>query len=93
MPFKVGGPSGGDIKNIFVTEYEVINNMTGHELWNWGQSNFGSLGNNTGADLATNSTVNQSSPVQTVAGGTNWRWVAPGGCITTALRLFNGYDF
>lgn len=54
-------------------------------LWVWGRNQVGQLGNN--------NTLHISSPVQTIAGGTNWRWVAPGGCITTALRLFNGYDF
>ena len=37
-------------------------------LWTWGQNTYGQLGDNT--------QVNKSSPVQTVAGGTNWKQVA-----------------
>jgi alpha-tubulin suppressor-like RCC1 family protein len=40
-------------------------------LWLWGRNFYGMLGDNT--------TVNKSSPVQTVSGGTNWRMVACGG--------------
>lgn len=39
-------------------------------LWLWGSNGFGSSG--------TNSTVNQSSPAQTVSGGTNWRQTSGG---------------
>ena len=39
-------------------------------LWNWGYNTTGALGDNT--------TVRKSSPVQTVAGGTNWKQVAGG---------------
>jgi alpha-tubulin suppressor-like RCC1 family protein len=40
-------------------------------LWIWGQNNYGQVGDNT--ILAA-----RSSPVQTIAGGTNWRQVAAG---------------
>ena len=39
-------------------------------LWNWGLNDFGQLG--------TNNITNLSSPVQTVAGGINWKQVAGG---------------
>ncbi len=39
-------------------------------LWSWGRNSFGELGN--GAD------ARQSSPVQTIAGGTNWRLISSG---------------
>jgi alpha-tubulin suppressor-like RCC1 family protein len=39
-------------------------------LWNWGAGGLGGLGNN--------STSNQSSPVQTVASGTNWNTISAG---------------
>ena len=47
-------------------------------LWTWGYNYYGSLGDNTVA--------NKSSPVQTVAGGTNWKQVAGGSRITFAIR-------
>jgi alpha-tubulin suppressor-like RCC1 family protein len=40
-------------------------------LWMWGRNNYGQLGNN-------NATINQSSPVQTVSGGTTWKYVSLG---------------
>jgi alpha-tubulin suppressor-like RCC1 family protein len=40
-------------------------------LWLWGRNFYGMLGDNT--------TVEKSSPVQTVSGGANWRMVACGG--------------
>jgi alpha-tubulin suppressor-like RCC1 family protein len=39
-------------------------------LWMWGNNNNGQLG--------TNNTTSQSSPIQTVAGGTNWKQVSVG---------------
>ncbi len=37
-------------------------------LWGWGENNYGKLGDN--------STTNKSSPVQTIAGGNNWKCVS-----------------
>ena len=56
---------GGCLKNLFVTEEELIDRFTGQELWLWGFNCDGRLGDNT--------VINKSSPVQTVSGGTNWR--------------------
>jgi hypothetical protein len=47
-------------------------------LWTWGRDNYGQLGDNT--------TVNKSSPVTTVGGGTNWKQVACGGYHTAAIK-------
>lgn len=47
-------------------------------LWNWGSNTFGELGDNT--------TDYRSSPVQTVAGGTNWLQVATGGFHSAAIK-------
>ena len=48
-------------------------------LWTWG-------GNLVGGPLGDNTTVSKSSPVQTVAGGTNWSKVACGGRSTAAIK-------
>ena len=47
-------------------------------LWIWGDNANGKLGDNT--------TTNRSSPVQTIAGGTNWKQVACGYCNTAAIK-------
>jgi alpha-tubulin suppressor-like RCC1 family protein len=75
MPFK---SQGGNVKDIFVTEEELIERFTGKQLWLWGAGSFGRLG--------TNSFISRSSPVQTVSGGTNWRTVSAGGCHTAAIK-------
>ncbi len=47
-------------------------------LWSWGENYFGQLGDDT--------ITAKSSPVQTVAGGTNWKLVSGGHYHTTAIR-------
>ena len=47
-------------------------------LWLWGLNNQGHLG--------IDSTANRSSPVQTVAGGTNWKSIGGGAQNVVAIR-------
>ncbi|NDC96307.1 hypothetical protein EB077_13455, partial [bacterium] len=47
-------------------------------LWMWGYNPYGQLGDNT--------TTYRSSPVQTVAGGTNWKQVACGLLHTACIK-------
>ena len=47
-------------------------------LWTWGNNGSGRLGDGT--------TINRSSPVTTVGGGTNWKQVAGGAIHTTAVK-------
>lgn len=47
-------------------------------LWLWGSNSYGRLG--------INSTASQSSPVQTISGGTNWRIVSLGRGHSTAIK-------
>lgn len=55
----------GCVKNLFVTDEELIERFTGKELLIWGRNTSGNLGDQTA--------VSKSSPVQTISGGTNWR--------------------
>ena len=47
-------------------------------LWSWGSNLYGAIGDNT--------TVDKSSPVTTIAGGTNWKQVACGERYTAAIK-------
>ena len=47
-------------------------------LWTWGDNLYGGLGDNTLTD--------KSSPIQTIAGGTNWKQVACGSSHTVAIK-------
>ena len=78
------GP-GADLGNQLVTKDYLISvypnlmqQMKTPTLWTWGQNNYGQLGDNT--------IVNESSPVQTIAGGTNWKQIAGGGYHTAAIK-------
>ena len=49
-------------------------------LWTWGYNNYGQLGDNT--------LIHRSSPVQTVAGGTNWKQVSG----AAAIHFYDAYN-
>jgi alpha-tubulin suppressor-like RCC1 family protein len=68
----------GDIENYFVSEYWLIDQYIGDELWMWGSNGSGRLGDN--------NTINRSTPVTTFAGGTNWRQISGGGYHTAAIK-------
>jgi alpha-tubulin suppressor-like RCC1 family protein len=55
---------GNNWNHVSAGERSTAAIKTDGTLWLWGQGSFGRLGNN--------STINRSSPVQTVSGGTNW---------------------
>jgi trimeric autotransporter adhesin len=60
----------GDIKEIFNTDFNLIDRYIGGQLWLWGNNTYGQLGDNT--------RTHRSSPVQTVAGGTDWKQASSG---------------
>lgn len=47
-------------------------------LWVWGRNAAATIGDNT--------TINKSSPVQTISGGTNWKQVSAGRCHTAGVK-------
>jgi alpha-tubulin suppressor-like RCC1 family protein len=61
---------GTNWKSISSCSFNTSGIKTDGTLWSWGYNGFGGLGDNT--------TTNKSSPVQTVAGGTNWKLVSSG---------------
>ena len=70
--------AGTNWKQVSSGAYHTAAIKTDGTLWTWGYNNFGTLGDNTVA--------NRSSPVQTIAGGTNWKLVSGGSYHTAAIR-------
>jgi len=65
MPNQFFSPEG-DLENYFVTEYWLIDQYVGDELWAWGNAINGRLGNATTTPI-------RSTPVTTSSGGINWK--------------------
>ena len=83
--YTISGASPPDIGFPMVTrDYlidvypSLIGTFKQSGLWTWGDDAQGQIGDNT--------TINRSSPVQTIAGGTNWKQVAGGGVHTAAIK-------
>ncbi len=76
--FKITDVTNGwnkaDFNDVFINKDCFIEG----NLWGWGFNDDGRAGNN--------STLNISSPVQTVSGGTNWRCVNTYGAATLAIK-------
>lgn len=71
--------SGGtNWKSVFLGRYNTSALKTDGTLWRWGNNIFGTLGDNTNTD--------KSSPVQTIAGGTNWKSITAGFRHAAAIR-------
>lgn len=68
---------GACVKDMFVTETEMIDRFVGKQLFSWGYNSSGELG-----DGVRNS---KSSPVQTVSAGTSWKQIENGGRSGTVL--------
>jgi alpha-tubulin suppressor-like RCC1 family protein len=70
--------SGTNWKQISCGQIHTMGIKYDGTLWGWGNNANGELGDNTG--------VRKSSPVQTVAGGTNWKQVSCGHAHTAAIK-------
>ena len=71
----------GNWKQVSCGNYHTAAIDVNNRLWMCGQNNKGQLGDNT--------TTNRSSPVQTIAGGTNWTYVSCGSDYTAAIKSNN----
>jgi alpha-tubulin suppressor-like RCC1 family protein len=69
----------GDLEEYFVSEYWLIDQYIGDQLWTWGSGSIGRLGNAV-------TTGNISTPVTTFTGGTNWKQVTAGTSHTAAIK-------
>ena len=69
---------GTNWKQVACGYYHTAAIKTDGTLWTWGSGNSGRLGDNT--------VVAKSSPVTTIAGGTNWKQVACGYKHTAAVK-------
>jgi len=69
---------GTNWKQVSANVYHTAAVKTDGTLWMWGYNYYGNLGDNTQVD--------KSSPVQTVAGGTNWKQVSCGNFHTAAIK-------
>ena len=78
MPNQFLSDEFGDIEDYFVTDYWLIDQFVGDQLFTWGYGNEGRLGIN---NLST-----VGVPVTTFAGGTTWKQVACGGANTAAVK-------
>ena len=72
----VGG--GTNWKSISVGDLHTAAIKSDGTLWVWGFGTLGQLGDNT--------STNKSSPVQTVAGGTNWKQASAGTRTSAAIK-------
>jgi alpha-tubulin suppressor-like RCC1 family protein len=70
---------GTNWKLVSCGNYHTMAIKTDGSLWGWGNNNAGNVG--------TNNTTPYSSPVQTIAGGNNWKLVAGGQYMTAAIKI------
>jgi alpha-tubulin suppressor-like RCC1 family protein len=61
----------GDIEDYFITDYQLIDQYIGDQLWSWGRNAYGQQG--------VNNTTQRNTPVTTLLGGTNWKQVSSSG--------------
>ena len=81
MPNQFLSDEFGDIEDYFVTDYWLIDNFVGDQMFTWGKNGGGQLGININGEVG-----NKSTPVTTFAGGTNWKQVSGGYSYGAAVK-------
>jgi alpha-tubulin suppressor-like RCC1 family protein len=66
-------------KQVSISNFNTAAVKTDGTLWLWGINNYGQLGNNSVG-------TSVSSPIQTIAGGTNWKQVSVGNSNCAAVK-------
>ena len=85
MPNQFNSPEG-DLENYFVSEYWLIDQYVGDQLWGWGlNSTTGRVGNNAAGGLAGGNN-GVTTPVTTSAGGSNWKQISTAGAMSSAVK-------
>jgi alpha-tubulin suppressor-like RCC1 family protein len=69
---------GNDWKELSLGLRHGMALKTDNTLWMWGQNSYGQLGDNTSVD--------KSSPVQTITYGSNWNLISSGGNNSAAIK-------
>jgi alpha-tubulin suppressor-like RCC1 family protein len=72
---------GSNWSQVGAGQYFGVAIKTDETLWVWGSGYHGTMGNNTNGNSA-----KYSSPIQTVAGGSNWKYVSAGGYSILAIK-------
>lgn len=75
---------GTNWKQVSASRYLTAAIKTDGTLWNWGRNSYANLGDNT--------IIFRSSPVQTIAGGTNWKQVSGVYSSTAAIQYQDDYQ-
>ena len=73
--------AGTNWKQVSCSYSNMAAIKTDGTLWTWG--------NNGGGQLGDNSTTRKSSPVQTIAGGTNWKQASCGQTHAAAIHFYD----
>jgi len=79
MTFVTGGE--GELKEIFLTDVKLIDDLLGDRLWSFGSNVDGALGDN--------STTSSNIPVQSTGFATNWSKIGFNGFSTGAIKSDN----
>jgi alpha-tubulin suppressor-like RCC1 family protein len=74
-------PTNEELNELYLTEVDQLDQHTSGFLWSWGTGTNGALGHN--------AITHRSSPIQTIAGGSDWKQISAGGDFVAAIKSNN----